>query len=109
MIHVVAVITTKPGKRAEFLAAYHANVTLVQAEGGCIEYGPMIDVSFSPNPLGDDTFIVIGKWENEDHLKAHMTAAHMPAFWVKTKDWVESRSVHFVRSPYENCQSTLRM
>ena len=61
MIHVVAIITTKPGKRAEFLTAYRANIPAVRAEAGCIEYGPAIDVSFSPTPLGDDTFAVIGK------------------------------------------------
>jgi len=43
MIHVIAVITAKPGKRAEILAAFRANVPAVRAEKGCIEYGAAID------------------------------------------------------------------
>ena len=35
MIHVVAVITAKPGKREEVLAAFRANVPAVRAEKGC--------------------------------------------------------------------------
>ena len=34
MIHVIAVITAKPGKRAEILAAFRANVPAVRAEHG---------------------------------------------------------------------------
>ena len=43
MIHVLAIITTKPGKRADVLAAFHRNIPNVHAEAGCIEYGPVVD------------------------------------------------------------------
>jgi hypothetical protein len=43
MIHVIAVITAKPGKREEILRAFRANVPAVRAEKGCIEYGAAID------------------------------------------------------------------
>ena len=43
MINVLAIITTKPGKRDEVLAAFRANMPTVHAEQGCIEYGPVID------------------------------------------------------------------
>jgi len=36
MIHVLAIITAKPGKRAEVLQAFNANVPAVRAEKGCI-------------------------------------------------------------------------
>ena len=39
MIHVVAVLTAKPGKREEILKHFRANVPAVRAEKGCIEYG----------------------------------------------------------------------
>lgn len=39
MIHVVAIITAKPGQREAVLEAFRANVPAVQAEAGCIEYG----------------------------------------------------------------------
>src|SRR5687767_10417070 len=43
MIHVVAIITAKPGQRDNILEAFRANIPAVRAEDGCIEYGPTID------------------------------------------------------------------
>ena len=43
MIHVIAVITAKPGKREEILRHFRANVPAVYAEKGCIEYGAAVD------------------------------------------------------------------
>ena len=37
MIHVIAIITAKPGKRDEILRHFRANVPAVRAEKGCIE------------------------------------------------------------------------
>ena len=39
MIHVIAVITAKPGQRESILTHFRANVPAVRAEKGCIEYG----------------------------------------------------------------------
>jgi quinol monooxygenase YgiN len=43
LIHVLALITTKPGQRDTVLQAFRANVPAVHAEQGCIEYGAAID------------------------------------------------------------------
>ena len=43
MIHILAMITTKPGQRETVLEAFRANMPAVHAEDGCIEYGPAID------------------------------------------------------------------
>ncbi len=43
MIHVIATIELHPGKRAEFLDAFHALMPAVHAEDGCLEYGPTVD------------------------------------------------------------------
>ena len=48
MIHVIAIITAKPGKREEVLAAFRANMPAVHAEQGCIEYGPATDAEGGP-------------------------------------------------------------
>ncbi len=97
MIHVVAIITTKPGKRAEVLTAFHANVPAVHAEDGCIEYQPVVDAegfgSFQTK-LGPDTFMVIEKWRDAAALKAHSTAPHMAAYGAKVKDMVANRVIH---------------
>jgi len=44
MIHVIAVITAKPGLRAQLLDLFRANVPNVLAEDGCIEYGAAMDI-----------------------------------------------------------------
>ena len=101
MIHVIAIITAKPGNREAILTAFRANVPAVHAEAGCIEYGPAIDTEDAgriQTPLGADTFVVIEKWESMDHLKAHGASAHMAAYAAKTRDMIASRVIH-VLSP----------
>jgi quinol monooxygenase YgiN len=99
MIHVVAVITAKPGKRAEILGAFRANVPNVHAEKGCIEYGAAIDADPAlpfQKKWGDDTFLVIEKWESMEALKAHAAAPHMAAYGAKTRDLIASRVIHIL-------------
>ena len=83
MIHVLAIITAKPGLRATILEAFHANMPAVHAEKGCIEYGPAVDADGAPpiqTAYGPDTFVVIEKWATMDDLKAHGAAPHMAAW-----------------------------
>jgi quinol monooxygenase YgiN len=101
MIHVVAIITAKPGKRDAILEAFRGNMPAVHAEAGCIEYGPAVDadgVGSFQTKFGGDTFLVIEKWESLDHLKAHAGSPHMAAYGAKTKDMIASRVIH-VLSP----------
>ncbi len=97
MIHVVAMLTTQPGKRGEVLKAFRANMPAVHAEEGCIEYIPVIDaVDGGPmqTQLGEDTFMVIEKWESLEALKAHAGSPHMAAYGDKTRAMLTSRVVH---------------
>jgi quinol monooxygenase YgiN len=101
MLHVVAIITAKPGKRAEILAAIRANLPAVRAEQGCIEYGPAIDAEgIGPfqTPAGPDTVFVIEKWADAAALKAHAAAPHMAAYAAKVKDLVATRVIHVLAS-----------
>ena len=98
MIHVVAILTTKPGQRAAVLEAFRANVPAVHAEAGCIEYGAAVDVeNMGTAAYGPDTFVVIEKWESEDHLKAHAAAPHMKAYAAKVKDLMANRVIHVMK------------
>lgn len=101
MIHVVAIITAKPGMREAILKEFRANVPSVHAEKGCIEYGPAIDADGAgpiQTALGPDAFVVIEKWESLDALKAHGASPHMAAYAAKTRPMVASRVIH-VLSP----------
>jgi quinol monooxygenase YgiN len=101
MIHVLAIITAKPGMRAAILSAFRANMPAVHAEKGCIEYGPAVDAEGMggfQTKFGADTFVVIEKWDSIDALKAHAAAPHMAAYAAKTKEMIASRVIH-VLSP----------
>jgi len=97
----MAVITAKPGMRNELLNLFNANVPAVHAEDGCIEYVATVDtqgVGGFQTEFGEDTFVVVEKWENLDALMAHAAAPHMAAYGAKTKDLIASRVIH-VLSP----------
>jgi quinol monooxygenase YgiN len=99
MVHVIAVITAKPGKREEVLKDFRANVPAVRAEKGCIEYGAAVDAEPAlpvQTKWGPDTFLVIEKWESLDTLKAHAAAPHMAAYAAKVKDHLAGRVIHIL-------------
>ena len=101
MIHVIAVITAKPGMRDAVLQEFRANMPAVHAEQGCVEYAPAIDaegIGSFQTAFGPDTFVAIEKWESGEALKAHAAAPHMKAYAAKTKDMIASRVIH-VLSP----------
>ena len=101
MIHVIAIITAKPGQRETILEAARGNIPNVKAEDGCIEYSLATDAeglgSFQTK-FGDDTFVFIEKWRDAAALKAHAAAPHMATYAGKVKDLIASRVIH-VLSP----------
>ena len=99
MIHVIAIITAKPGQRAAVLEAFAANRPAVLAEAGCIEYGAAVDLeNMGTAAYGPDTFVVVEKWESLEHLGAHARSPHMAAYAAKTRELLANREIH-VLSP----------
>src|SRR3954465_2157615 len=99
MIHVIAVITAKPGKRDEILRHFRAKVPAVRAEQGCLEYGAAVDAENAlkfQTKWGPDTFLVIGKWERREALQAPAAAPPMAAYGAKTKELIASRVIHIL-------------
>jgi quinol monooxygenase YgiN len=94
MVHVLAIITAKPGRRAALLDLFNTVIPQVHAEQGCIEYGVAVDVARADPAFGPDTFVVIEKWESMPALKAHSVAPHMAAYAEKAKDLIAERAVH---------------
>ncbi|MFK7997494.1 MAG: putative quinol monooxygenase [Granulosicoccus sp.] len=99
MIHVVAIITTLPGKRSDVLDAFKKLVPEVHAEQGCIEYVPVTDAdnaSAMQTPLGPDTYMVIEKWASMDALNAHAAASHMTEYGKKVGHLIAGRTIHIL-------------
>lgn len=97
MIHVVALITARPGMRAEVLAAFRANRPNVLAEEGCIEYVSVVDADGAgalQTPIGSDTFMVVEKWDSLESLKAHASAKHMAAYAEQVSSLLAERVIH---------------
>jgi quinol monooxygenase YgiN len=100
-VHVLAIITAKPGRRDELLQAFKTNVPKVRAEEGCIEYVATIDAEGAgavQTRFGEDAFVVVEKWASLEALEAHAAAPHMKAYAEKSRDMIASRVIH-VLSP----------
>ena len=101
MVHVIAVITAKPGQRESILQHFRANTPAVKVEDGCIEYNAVVDAQ-DPLPIqtpwGADTFVVIEKWASMAALKAHAAAPHMAAYGAKTREFIASRVIHVMQA-----------
>ena len=100
MIHVIAVVTAKPGQRDSILTHFRANVPAVRAEKGCLEYGAAVDAENAlpfQTKWGPDSFLVVEKWDSMEALKAHAAAPHMAAYAAKTKQFIASRVIHILQ------------
>ena len=91
MLHVLASLHVKEGKRAQALAAIHGNLAAVRAEAGCIQYTPAVDIDTDiPAQETDDSIItMIETWQDLSALKAHSTAPHMLTYRESVKNIVE--------------------
>jgi quinol monooxygenase YgiN len=94
MIHVIAILTAKPGQRAAVLDAFKANMPAVLAEDGCLEYGATVDIEGADPAFGPDTLVVVEKWASRAALKAHVASPHMAAYGAKVKELMAARAVH---------------
>jgi quinol monooxygenase YgiN len=95
MINVIASIRVKNGCIPEFLEIFKANIPLVLAEKGCLEYVPTVDVEtgLPPQELDAESVTIVEKWESLDALKAHLAAPHMVEYQKKVKDIVAGVSL----------------
>lgn len=92
MVHVIATITLKPGKRKKFLKEFHKLMPKVHKEKGCIEYGPTVDLrtGLPVQPaLRRDVVVVVEKWKSLKALKAHLVAPHMALYREKVKSYLK--------------------
>jgi len=98
-VHVIAVLTTKPGTRAAVLAAFADNLAAVLAEQGCLKYVPTVDHADSGALYGPDTIVVVEEWQTAEDLDAHRVAPHMQAFGARVGDHIARRAIHILTAP----------
>jgi quinol monooxygenase YgiN len=70
-IHVVAVITAKPGSEDAVRAAMQGLVAPTRDEEGCLSY------SLSESASAPGTFVTIEEWSDPSDLDKHMETEHI--------------------------------
>jgi quinol monooxygenase YgiN len=91
MIHVIATVELREGRRDAFLSEFRKVVPNVLAEEGCLAYGPAVDVpsGLSAQPaVRPDVVTIVERWESLEHLRRHVTAPHMLEYRPRVKDMV---------------------
>jgi quinol monooxygenase YgiN len=99
VIQLIVEVTTKPGKREDYLKEFHANLVEVHKEPGCLEYAAFVDSDAygrAQTPFGPDTIVILEKWATAEDLTAHSKAPHILQYQGRIKDLVESRRIHFL-------------
>ncbi len=94
MINVIASITVKAGKVAEFVEIFKSNIPAVLKEKGCLEYIPTIDypTGLSPQKLDGNVVTILEKWRSFEDLQVHLAAPHMLEYRERVKDIVDKVS-----------------
>jgi len=100
MIHVLAKVKIKEGKRNEFIDHLKTNIPNVLNEKGCIEYTPAIDIEtqIDRQEFDQNQVTIIEKWKSIYSLKDHLEAPHMLSYREKVKDLVESTELKILSS-----------
>ncbi|WP_371494351.1 antibiotic biosynthesis monooxygenase [Kitasatospora sp. NBC_00374] len=70
-VKLVILITTRPGRGPEQIAAFERLAPTVRAEAGCLQYD-LHQVSGEP-----DRFVLVERWASKAALAAHDATPHM--------------------------------
>ncbi|MDR3298592.1 MAG: antibiotic biosynthesis monooxygenase [Candidatus Accumulibacter sp.] len=100
MIHVLASISIREGRRAEFIEIFKANVPNVLNEKGCLGYVPTVDFPADKpaQALDGNIVTIIEKWESLEALNNHLAAPHMSVYRGKVKDMVAGQSLKILEN-----------
>ncbi|MGD9235498.1 MAG: putative quinol monooxygenase [Desulfobacterales bacterium] len=97
MIHVIATIELKPNTREHYLKILKKNVPNVEAEAGCLEYEPAVDVDSGlpfQEVVREDVVTIVESWESLEHLVVHLKTPHMQSYRDAVASYVRKVSVH---------------
>lgn len=88
-LHVIAVLTAKPGSEDTVGSALRDLVGATRQEEGCVAY----DLYESAAAAG--TFVTVERWRGQADLDAHMSTPHVAAAFAAAGDHLaEAPAVH---------------
>lgn len=88
-LHVIAVLTAKPGSTETVGSALRELVAATRQEEGCVAY----DLYESAAAAG--TFITVERWRAQADLDAHMSTPHVAAAFAAAGDHLaEAPAIH---------------
>jgi quinol monooxygenase YgiN len=89
MVQLVITVMTRPGRTADYVAAFRQLAPRVRLEEGCLEYDIYLD-SDDPrfdNEVRPDTVVLCEKWESIEALQQHTrSSAALVEFRQAVKD-----------------------
>jgi quinol monooxygenase YgiN len=89
MVQLIVSVTTRPGRAADYVAAFAALAPRVRLEEGCIEYDIYVDSTDArfDNKARPDTVILCEKWASIEALQLHTRSSEaLNEFRAKVKD-----------------------
>ncbi|HEX4126159.1 MAG TPA: putative quinol monooxygenase [Acidimicrobiales bacterium] len=91
-LHVVAVITAKPGSESIVEAALKELTAASRGDKGCLSY----ELFASDTP---GAFVTIEKWESQPDIDAHMASPHIAQMITAAGDHLDGfPAIHTLRS-----------
>jgi quinol monooxygenase YgiN len=105
MVQLIVTVTTRPGRAADYVAAFAAIAPRVRLEEGCLEYDIYVD-STDPrfdNKARPDTVILCEKWSSIATLQRHTKGSEaLNEFRGKIKD-IKLESNYLLLTPAISC------
>ena len=90
MIYVIATVTVRPDKRADYLENARTVIAATHREEGCESYDLLSSIT-EPNQ-----FVFVERWSSREALAAHFDTPHLAEWRRVSADCVESRKVEIV-------------
>ena len=90
MIYVIATLTIRADKRADFLENARTVIAATNKEMGCESYDLLSSIT-EPNQ-----FLFVERWTSRDHLAAHFETPHLKEWRRVSAEFIETRKVEIV-------------
>src|SRR5207253_107589 len=107
MVELIITVTTRPGRVAEYVAAFGALALRVRLEEGCVEYDIYVDSDDArfDNEVRPDTVVLCEKWDSIEALQQHTrSSAALVEFRQAVKN-IKLESHYWLLRPASNANA----